>query len=121
MVIKMNKRKIITKYIQDYLNVNLFDFEGNIDEVIAMLQNAKEKAEEKGYSDIKVVIEYDDRDECNKILISGKRLETFEEMEKRLKNNQDKRNKTIEKNKILKREKEKKEREEYERLKKKFG
>lgn len=102
---KQKSRKDITS-LDEYI------FDGNIDSIISLLTSLKESYSH--YEDLYI--------SCNRyyenidFILSGIRLETDEEFNKRIALQ----NKILEKEKAEKKKKEEKEKREYERLKKKF-
>ena len=108
----MAKKKLIKADINYQLD--LYDFEGQIDDVVKNLQDKKAMFEAEGWSNINIYIEYWHPDV--EVKICGYREETDEEYKKRLNDARKKR----EENKKQKKEQEEAERKKLRELAKKY-
>ncbi len=91
------------------------ELEGSVKHVTTTLQEITEEYAKKGYSDF--YLEYEAGYDYNAHVLYGFRMETDNELVKRLKIEE----KAKEKNHITKERKEERDRKEYERLKTKYG
>lgn len=113
----MKQKKKIRTYEVTSLTIRAEDLGGRIDETINLLKNHKEDLVTKGYSEIELQAEYYGHDGgIGEWSIWGTRLETDNEFEIRIKNEE----RAQERQKVLKSKQEQKDLKEYKRLKKKF-
>jgi len=109
----MSKYKMKEEEVKE-VGLELWDFEGKIEDVVARLHHAQTRAHEKGYHEVRIEIEH--FYESTDVTLRGIRPETEKEREKRLA----KTRKERERKRKDKEEQLEKERELYEKLKAKF-
>jgi hypothetical protein len=116
---EMKKQKIIKEYKICNMG-NLYDMEGQLDDIIKKLQDKKEYYENQGYFELELEHEVEclpyDSNEYYELFIHGKRYETESERKKRLSDAKRQR----EKKKLNEKKKEENERKLYEQLKEKY-